>query len=107
MLFNSLDVIPVIESYAEDVVSINRKFNIAVVAIKVKNLELLAINNNVRKIQPVISPKLNSGSIVTEGDSIHQTKTVRNTYGSDGTGIKIGVISNGVDSRSSSQATGD
>jgi hypothetical protein len=107
VLFNSFDAVSTIENYAEEVININSKFNIAVVNIKVKNLELLAAYNNIRKIKPVRQPQLSIGSVVTEGDSIHQTKTVRDTYGYDGTGIKIGVISNGVDSRASAQATGD
>jgi Subtilase family/Secretion system C-terminal sorting domain/Bacterial pre-peptidase C-terminal domain len=105
--FNSPNALSLIETYAEEIISVNSKFRLAVIRIKVKNLELLASNNNVGKIRFVEQPQLSTGSVVTEGDSVHQTKTVRDTYGYNGTGIKIGVISNGVDSRSSSQATGD
>jgi len=105
--YNTDDATSIIEYFAEEVISINSKFNLAVILIKVKNLELLASDNEISKIQPVIPPNLSNGSVVTEGDSIHETATVRNLYGDDGTGIKVGVISNGVDSRASSQATGD
>ncbi|MBI4228533.1 MAG: S8 family serine peptidase, partial [Deltaproteobacteria bacterium] len=48
-----------------------------------------------------------TGSVNTEGDMILNADLLRDTFGIDGTGLKVGVISDGVDSRASSQATGD
>ncbi len=43
----------------------------------------------------------------SEGDVAHQANVARQTYSVDGTGISIGVISDGVDTLTDQQATGD
>ncbi|MDQ2856309.1 MAG: neuroendocrine convertase 1, partial [Acidobacteriota bacterium] len=50
---------------------------------------------------------LSVGSVASEGDTTHRASTARGTFNVDGTGIKIGVISDGVDSLAVSQASGD
>jgi hypothetical protein len=47
------------------------------------------------------------GSRTSEGDVTHKADLARGVYGIDGTGIKIGVLSNGVVSLATSQALGD
>jgi len=44
---------------------------------------------------------------VSEGDKTHRAFDARNGFGFDGTGVKIGVLSDGVDSLAGVQATGD
>jgi len=95
------------DQFAENVTNRDEKNNMAVAWVKVKNLEALASLTGVRKIRTVFPPVTRSGSVITEGDAIHNTEIVRNAYGLDGTGINIGVISDGVDSRSSAQLSGD
>jgi len=73
----------------------------------VENLKNLGLDKSIRSIRPVYPPVVYAGSDMTEGDAIHRTFDVRNTWGNDGTGIKIGIISDGVNSRASAQATGD
>jgi len=46
------------------------------------------------------------GSVCTQGDAILNADDLR-ALGYDGTGVKVGVISNGVDSRASAIASGD
>ncbi|MFQ5637234.1 MAG: S8 family serine peptidase [bacterium] len=48
-----------------------------------------------------------TGSVNTEGDGILRADDTRNTFGIDGTGVRVGVISDGLDHRSDSQASGD
>ena len=43
----------------------------------------------------------------TEGDVAHEADVARQDYGVDGTGIGIGVLSDGIDSLADRQATGD
>ncbi len=43
----------------------------------------------------------------SEGDTAHRAMEARDFFGYDGTGIRIGVISDGVDSLASLQSTGD
>ena len=49
----------------------------------------------------------NAGKIDSEGDVTHRANLARSMYGVDATGIKIGVLSDGVDSRATSVSTGD
>jgi subtilase family protein len=53
------------------------------------------------------TPVIGQGSVETEGDFTHRTVDVRGVYGVDGTGLKIGVLSDGATSRALSQASGD
>ncbi|MHB8217734.1 MAG: S8 family serine peptidase [Candidatus Sulfotelmatobacter sp.] len=52
-------------------------------------------------------PILGQGSVETEGDFTHRSVDARGAFGVDGTGLKIGVLSDGVTSMALSQATGD
>ncbi len=49
----------------------------------------------------------NGGVRKSEGDVTHKALLSRNTYGFDGTGIKIGVLSNGVRNLATVQESGD
>jgi len=60
----------------------------------------------VRQITPPSYGTLRTGSVTTEGDAILNADQLR-AQGFDGSGAKVGVISDGVDSRASAQATGD
>jgi hypothetical protein len=50
---------------------------------------------------------LGIGSVTSQGDTTHRAFTARGTFNTDGTGVKIGVLSDGVDSLAVSQGTGD
>ena len=64
--------------------------------------------NRRRKPSPdVLVDILNAGARTTQGDVAHRANTARTTHGVDGTGIGIGVLSDGVDSLASRQATRD
>jgi len=52
-------------------------------------------------------PTLGQGSVETEGDITHRAVDARGAFGVDGTGLSIGVLSDGVTSMALSQATGD
>lgn len=72
-----------------------------------ENLDAAAEMGFVVKVKPPDYAHTRVGSVTTEGDSVLGSDDVRNVLGIDGTGIKIGVISDGVDSLGVSQATGD
>jgi len=72
-----------------------------------ENLEEAAEIGFVVKVTPPDYAHVRVGDLTTEGDSVLGSDDVRNILGFDGTGIKIGVISDGVDSLAVSQATGD
>lgn len=48
-----------------------------------------------------------TGSVNTEGDAVIRADDVRNMLGITGSGVKVGVISDGIDNADSAQATGD
>ncbi len=56
-------------------------------------------------IAPDTSLKI--GIATSEGDTTHKAFSARGTFNTDGTGIKIGVLSDGVLSLATSQSTGD
>lgn len=58
-------------------------------------------------VRPPDRAELSVGSKQTEGDAILLANTLRSTYGVDGAGVKVGVLSDGAFGLSTSQASGD
>ncbi|WP_269850896.1 S8 family peptidase [Methanosarcina horonobensis] len=81
--------------------------HLAVAWVPLESLEILASLPEVRSIQTVLPPFVRQGNTVSEGDLILKSSSLREFYGVNGTGIKIGIISDGVDSLEDAQATGD
>jgi hypothetical protein len=71
-------------------------------AAKVRNLVSAALLNRTS-----IKAGMVVGSRNTEGDVTHRAFPARNIFNIDGTGVRIGVLSDGVSNLSSSQALGD
>ncbi len=61
----------------------------------------------VSRITPPSYGHTRVGDVTTEGDEIMRSDDARAAFGVDGSGIKIGVISDGVDSLAASQLSGD
>ena len=97
----------VIDSLVWEVTDRDEKNHLAVALVEVDKLEALTSLNDVKKISAVLQPVVHSGSVVTEGDIIHQTDDVRATYSQSGAGIKIGVISDGVDNIDTAKSSFD
>ena len=70
-------------------------------------LSNIAALDEVRSIREVVAPVVNSGSVTSEGDSILNADLMRSATGSDGSGVKVGIISDGVDNLSSAVSSGD
>lgn len=74
--------------------------------VHLQDLETLAARPDVRKIRqgtPAFTHKINT----SEGDLTHGAQEARNFFGASGAGVKIGVLSDGVDSIAALQASGD
>jgi subtilisin family serine protease len=69
-------------------------------------LEDVAVMVEVRAIRQAADP-VTQQLTTSEGDAAHRANLARSTFGVDGTGIKIGVISDSVDNLAVVQATGD
>jgi hypothetical protein len=72
--------------------------------IPVRRVVDLAARDEVRHIDPQQRFLVNTTS---EGDAAHRAAAARTTYGVDGTGIKVGVLSDGVDTLAARQASGE
>ena len=73
----------------------------------VEALDQIASLDAVQKITPPDYGVTKEGSVTTEGDAIHRADLVRHFSGLAGAGVRVGVISHGVDSWNSARARGD
>jgi subtilisin family serine protease len=67
----------------------------------------LASLNNVQRITPPDYAFTRAGSVEGEHDRVLRCDEVRSTFGVTGSGVRIGVISDGIDHIAASQATGN
>lgn len=73
-------------------------------AVPLENIENLAARNEVKFIQPAVRAVNNN--VDSEGDYTHQAVNARSTFGVNGNGLAIGVLSDSVDYLNSSQIAG-
>ena len=71
------------------------------------NLERAAALSFVDKITEPVYGHTRAGSVTSEGDALMHSDEARETFGVDGSGVLVGIISDGVDSLAISQSTGD
>lgn len=70
--------------------------------------EALAARPDVRFIEPAAVAQTNTGPVTSEGDRTHRANTARATFPTNGgSGVKIGVLSDGVASLAASIANGN
>jgi subtilisin family serine protease len=96
-----------IDPFVAEVTDRDEDHSLAVAWVDSNNLSTVASLKGVRSIEEVIPPVVNIGSVTTQGDTIHKTSDVRSLYGYRGAGMKIGIISNGVNNIAASKASGD
>lgn len=96
-----------VDKYAREVTDRDEANHLAAAWVEVKNLETLASDDAVKAIRTVMPPRVNKGSVTSEGDIIHNSDQVRALFGQDGAGMKIGIISDGVDNWASARNSGD
>ena len=97
----------VVDSYAVQITNRDENNQLAVAWVEVEQLEALASLEAVRTICTVMPPLTRAGSVTSEGDQIHRADQVRNLYEQNGSGIKVGIISDGVDNWTSARNSGD
>lgn len=85
----------------------NEEFGIIQAWVPVDLVEQVATMPGVRKLDLPSYGSPRTGQVVSAGDALLKADSVRSELGYTGKGIKIGVISDGVDNRADSQATGD
>ena len=90
-----------------EVVNSHPQFQAVRALIPIAKMETLAALTDVSFIRPADEFEVSIGSLNTEGDTTHAAATARTSYGVNGTGIKVGVLSDSVDGLAASQASGD
>jgi hypothetical protein len=76
--------------------------------VEFSNLKEIANRSEVIDIQTLITGSLNSGSVIIEGDEDLHSYTIRNIQNVvNGSGIKVGVIPDGVEHKNRSMDLGD
>ncbi len=101
------DVVAVIEAAGGTVVSRFPKFRTLRALLPIGQIETVAALGDVRSIRRPAMAETRTGSVTSEGDLAHNAATARSTLGADGTGVKIGVLSDSCDYYTTSQASGD
>ena len=85
----------------------NSGLNVVQAWVPISSLDQIAALDAVQEITPPDYGVTKTGSINTEGDAIHRADLVRAFSGLTGAGVKVGVISDGVDSWTTSRSRGD
>ncbi|MEE8370462.1 MAG: S8 family serine peptidase [Dehalococcoidia bacterium] len=75
--------------------------------VPIDQLEALAARPSVRFVRLPNYAITHAGSVMSEGDAILRADLVRAEFGVDGSGVRIGVISDGVAGLAESQASGN
>lgn len=61
----------------------------------------------VEHVRPVMRPSASTGSVLSQGDAAHRADLARQSFGVDGSGASVCVISTGIGGLGASQASGD
>lgn len=71
--------------------------------------KLTQLNSNIKIdfVRPLFPPISNAGLVTSQGDLTMRSNSVRSRFGVDGTGVKIGVISDSYDSKQQAQTDVD
>ena len=75
--------------------------------VDVSMIKGLSSLKGVTGVREVLPPIVYAGAKMTQGDSILKADLVKSEVGVDGTGVKIGIISDGVDHMASAVTSGD
>lgn len=96
-----------VDPFAVEVTARDEERHIAVARVQVDDLRALASLPEVRSVRTVLPPFASVGSVDTEGDTLLRARDLRAATDYNGTGMKIGVVSDGVDHLEDAVLTGD
>lgn len=102
----SSHLLSVIENLGGEIINSFDKYHAIRARVPLEHLEFLAEHSDVLFIRSAVQAVLNKTN-TSEGDAAHSTANARSTYNVDGTGVKVGVLSDSVDHLADVQATGD
>ena len=102
----SKTVMNALEKLQANVISKNDTFLTAYARVRLSDLETLAALPEIRAIRqhmPALTQKINT----SQGDTTHGAHTARDFFGTTGSSVKVCVMSNGVNSLATMEASGD
>ena len=100
-------VLGLVRQHGLDIEIVNAELGILQGWLPFDRIEPLAREGAVRRIRPPDYGTRRTGSVTSEGDAILRANLVRSLLGVDGSGVRVGVISDGVEHLAQAQATGD
>lgn len=95
-----------IKALGGEVVSSFAQYHAVRARVPITQIEALAAESTVQAIRPAAIPFTNKTN-TSLGDVAHRADDARAGFGVDGTGVKVGVLSDSVDSLAALQTTGD
>jgi hypothetical protein len=87
--------------------TVNSDEGIVQARVPVAALDAVAAMPGVRLVREPDYGQVQAGSVLTEGDAILNGPALRSAFGVDGTGVRVGVISDGLEGLAAAQASGD
>jgi len=96
-----------IESSGGTIVASVPRFHSVRAQVPLEAVESLAALTNVTFVKQAVMARTRTGSVESEGDITHGAIGARTNFGVNGSGIKVGVLSDSVKNLSTSQSTGD
>jgi len=104
---NELAQIEEVEGLIHTITHFDPNSNLIAAWVELENLNLIAMSEAVSSVRSVLPPQVHSGSVLSQGDSLMGADEFRQSTGVNGSGIKIGIISNGVDHWTLARDTGN
>ena len=101
------DTLQQIRNLGADVEVVNSDWNVVQAWVPISALEDIAAMDAVKEVTPPDYAVAKAGRVNTKGDAIHRADLVRTFSGISGSGVKVGVISDGVDAWRTSQSSND
>jgi len=98
------DVLALIQAGGGTVINSMEGYKAIRAYVTLTQLETLASSTNVNRIRR--ASQAHTNKVDSEGDTTHQAILARSTYGVNGSGIKVGVLSDSVDYLSGLQSSG-
>jgi subtilisin family serine protease len=95
-----------LETYEIVIEIVNEEFGLVQAWVPFEKIDDVAMLPFIKRITPPSYGTTRVGSVTTEGDAILRAAELR-ALGVDGSGVKVGVISDGADNRADAEATGD
>jgi uncharacterized repeat protein (TIGR01451 family) len=99
-------VVEFLEAHGGVVKSKNRAKHQISARVHLADLDSLAALSEVKKVGALV-PRYTNKIDTSEGDATHGADVARGLYGTTGAGVKVCVLSDGVDSLAASEASGD